>query len=197
MRRLPIVLLAWWLGAACAPRPGRLATTTRTPPSAVKQADSAPRRALTAPPLPPPVASAAPSDGLTDPVHVVAVQPGDIELQGGDSIEITEVRGTAPRLQAGSLYEVRGRYRLRSHARATLLFSVTTSGAGGVADLGPDSQTTVTQGDGTFTLRMRVISEGHPHVTFYDDDGRPFGGVYFGHDTWRLEHKSWRYQATP
>ena len=45
-------------------------------------------------------------------------------------------------------------------------------------------------------LRVVVADEGYPHVTFYDERGQPFGGLYFGHDGWRLERKSWRYQAS-
>ncbi|RYZ17885.1 MAG: hypothetical protein EOO70_00615 [Myxococcaceae bacterium] len=199
----PVALASLFI-AACAPSPvSPDALAADGPPPASGSADQVtsppgerPISHRSGPALPPPPSAPRPTDGRSDPTDAVSVLPGDADFHGGDGIELIEVRGTAPRLQVGSLYEVRGRYRLRSRAHATLLLSVTTSGPGGQGLVDSDSRQALVQGEGEFRLRVRVADEGHPHVTFYDEQGTPFGGLYFGHDAWRLEHKGWRYQAT-
>ena len=50
---------------------------------------------------------------------------------------------------------------------------------------------TVPRGRGTFALELGLEQHGHPHLTFYAEDGHPIGGLYFGLDEWLLPDKGW------
>jgi len=73
-------------------------------------------------PTPLPSLPQAPVSQLT---HNVSFQTGQTQFQGGDSITITEVRGTSDTIQVGGTYQVKGTYHLASHDQATLALSVT------------------------------------------------------------------------
>ena len=124
----------------------------------------------------------------------VSVELGASEFHDGDTIVITEVRGTKATLQLGQSYVVTGRYHLSSRDSATLLLSVTATN-GGVSSPTPESTVRVARGDGEFTLTKRLDSVGYPHLTFYGTDGQPVSGVYFGTGDWLLKRKDWRYDA--
>jgi hypothetical protein len=110
----------------------------------------------------------------------VAFQLGQQEFQNGDSITITQVRGTADAIKPGETYEVIGRYHLVSHDRATLALSVSAKRPEDAYGYWASNQTvSVARGDGEFTLHECIGCEGYPHVSFYADGGS-IGGVYFG-----------------
>jgi hypothetical protein len=124
--------------------------------------------------------------------HVVRFDVGDTELYDGDALSIVEVRGTQPTMRAGGVYLVRARYRLASRDAATLLFSMTSTA--GPAGAGSEGRGVVTRGEGELALVAFISGAGYPHVTFYGDDRKPFGGVYFGDGASLLARKSWRYR---
>jgi hypothetical protein len=114
--------------------------------------------------------------------HVVRFEQGATRFQIGDKITIQEVRGTAETFAPGNLYWIKGTYTLASHHRASLAAYVTAmdreNGRGPTFRV---QETTVNEGDGTFTLILPVSYRGWPHVSFYPaDGGSDFGGNYFG-----------------
>jgi hypothetical protein len=113
--------------------------------------------------------------------HLVHFQIGDMYFAPGDGIEIKEVRGTADTLRRGGLYEVKGIYKLASHAAATLAASVTTSENGGKGQWMDVQRTSIERGEGQFTLFFYMETSGFPHISLYPtDNGESFTGVYFG-----------------
>lgn len=125
----------------------------------------------------------------------VPIELGEAEFYDGDSITITEIRGSHATVAKGGTYVVKGRYHLASRDGARLLLSVTATEGSGRSETEPDSVTTVAKGDGEFTLVKRVDVAGYPHLTFYGADGHPFGGVYFGHGESLLGKKGWSYRT--
>jgi beta-lactamase regulating signal transducer with metallopeptidase domain len=92
----------------------------------------------------------------------------------GDSIEITEVRGTAPQFEVGQRYEVKGRYVLASEKRALLMLHCTNG------EVAPSAWETVERGEGEFTRRFGILEPGMLHLNYYPDGGGDgFGGTYF------------------
>jgi hypothetical protein len=114
--------------------------------------------------------------------HKVRFSTSNIDFKTGDSITISDVRGTSNELSAGNIYEVKGTYKLVSKDRATLGAFVTTSGKSGGST--PNMRTQmmkVDKGDGRFTLIFYMWQDGDPHVSFYPyGGGNSFGGIYFG-----------------
>ncbi|MEQ9499101.1 MAG: hypothetical protein RIT81_19625 [Deltaproteobacteria bacterium] len=126
-----------------------------------------------------------------EPGVAVPFEVGATELAPGDLITIDRIVGERSSLEVGGHYVVHGRYRLASHARAKLLLSVTTTDQDAAAQ---PTTIDLEAGEGTFTIPLELTAAGYPHVTFYEiETGRPFSGVYFGHDAWLLRTKSWRY----
>jgi hypothetical protein len=126
--------------------------------------------------------------------NAVPVELGDAEFYDGDTIAITEIRGTETLLRPGGTFLVKGRYHLASHDNATLLFSVTATHGTGRAPIPVDSRLAVSRGDGEFALVTTINGAGYPHLTFYGSDGHPFGGVYFGNGESVLPKKTWSYR---
>ncbi len=114
--------------------------------------------------------------------YTVRFEQGETKFVDGDQILITEVRGTDPTMAAGNIYVIRGTYKLGSHDRAMLCSSVTAIDAENGRCTGLKVQnTTVTRGNGTFTLYLPMSYRGWPHVSFYPvEGGEGFGGNYFG-----------------
>jgi hypothetical protein len=107
----------------------------------------------------------------------VAFRVGTQELPAGDSITITEVRGTRDRLEVGGIYWVRGHYTLNSADAGTLQFNVTATEPGeGCTEGNPHGLQTIARGSGSFELATRMVYVGRPHVWF---DGQSARGVYF------------------
>ncbi len=98
----------------------------------------------------------------------VAVAPTTSNLETGDAVTITSVRGTRGDLEPGGGYVVRGTYTLASADSATLALNVTAvrSGAGHSRSDGQD-ELVVKRGSGSFEPRKRMPYPGKPHLTFY------------------------------
>jgi beta-lactamase regulating signal transducer with metallopeptidase domain len=123
----------------------------------------------------------APVSALT---HIIPIQIGESGFKPGDSIVITEVRGTSDHFEVDGTYQVTGTYTLASHDSAALAFSVTAKDPkNGWGNWGEKQTMTLKKGSGRFTLTERMNCEGYPHISFYGD-GSNFGGVYFGTDSW-------------
>ncbi|MFO0555499.1 MAG: hypothetical protein U0271_44390 [Polyangiaceae bacterium] len=132
-------------------------------------------------------------------VNEVRFELGATEFFGGDSIEITSVKADRSQFELGGTYEVRGRYKLVTRDAATLLLSVTaTDTGGGRSPSDPSSSRVLGRGEGEFVLHTTLTYFGKPHLTFYGvENGRPFGGVYFGLGEWLLTEKTWPYDPPP
>jgi hypothetical protein len=128
-----------------------------------------------------PALEPAPVSQLT---QVVKFQLGESGFHPGDSITISEVRGTSDRFAVDGTYQVRGTYTLTSQSHATLALSLSAKNPkDSYGDWGKKQTIKITRGSGTFTLTERMACEGYPHVTFYDETSS-FGGVYFGTGSW-------------
>ena len=100
----------------------------------------------------------------------------------GDIIKIVEVRGPSDTITVGNTYEVRGTYKLASRDKAMLAVYVTVDGNKpheSHPDL-PNQRMIVGKGQGSFTLKFRMWTEGQPHVSFYPaKGGQGFATRYF------------------
>jgi hypothetical protein len=124
----------------------------------------------------------------------VSYELGDSEFASGDSITITELRGTAEDIQPGGTYCVTGTYTLTSQDAADLSFFATTTNRT-PTPVDPQQTVRVTKGTGSFRLIKHMAGDGYLHLTFYSRaTGQGFGGVYFGQGQWVLRHKQWRYR---
>ncbi|HEX4412131.1 MAG TPA: M56 family metallopeptidase, partial [Lacipirellulaceae bacterium] len=116
--------------------------------------------------------------------YVVSFEKGASKFLDGDDVTITEIRGTAKEFEPGNNYQIKGRYKLHSHAAAQLNAYTTAQEAKDGTSSGPDQKTQsqkVSQGEGDFTLILPMTVHGWPHLSFYPiDGGEDFGGVYFG-----------------
>ena len=124
---------------------------------------------------------------LPDFPYSVRFQQGATRLPAGDKIVITEVKGTAETMAPGNIYLVRGTYKLTSHERASLSVFTTAKYVVGPGEFVMGSNalkvqtTSVTKGEGTFTLYLPMTGDGFPHVSFYPaQGGGDIGGTYFG-----------------
>jgi hypothetical protein len=105
---------------------------------------------------------------------------GPKAFRDGDVIEITDVIATSPRLEQGDSVTVRGRFRLESHNQAQLALYVTQTEGDGVEEVDRAQTVQVSDPRGEFELKATIKHRGVLHITFYDQSGQPFGGVYFG-----------------
>ena len=95
-------------------------------------------------------------------------------FQPGDSIIITEFRGTSPRIEVGASYRVTGSYTLASQSTAKI-HAYATSGEV-QSTQGPD----VSRGSGIFVREFTLTKMGDLHVDFYPaNGGQGFGGMYY------------------
>jgi hypothetical protein len=143
-------------------------------------------------PATPPAASAS---TLSRPVPF---EVGATLFADGDRITIDEVHGTAETMKRNNVYEVKGTYRLASRDKASLYAGVTDDGSqtNGLISPGPvvvsrspreqfiwqndTSSSTIERGEGKFTLLLKMLQDGKPHVSFYPEQGDGFGHIYFG-----------------
>jgi hypothetical protein len=128
-----------------------------------------------------PALTPAPVSQLT---HIIPIQIGQSGFKPGDSIVITEVRGTSDHFEVDGTYQVKGTYTLASHDHATLSISVSAKDPRNAWGYTSKKQSiNVTRGSGTFTVAERMACEGYPHLSFNGDDGH-FGDMYFGAGSW-------------
>jgi hypothetical protein len=115
--------------------------------------------------------------------HSVRIERGATRFADGDWIKITAVRGTAPKMEAGNIYWVKGKYKLSSHDKATLAAFVTARTEEYARSHVLNTQRiTVEKGEGEFSLIFPMYHNGWPHVSFYPAGsvGGGFGHAYFG-----------------
>lgn len=111
----------------------------------------------------------------------VAVDLGPKAYRDGDVVQITHVTSTSPRLEHGDTVTVKGRVHLKSHSEARLGLYLTQTQGDGKATAEASQTRTVKKGVSEFKLTTTIKHKGFLHLTFYGtDDGKPFGGVYFG-----------------
>jgi len=129
--------------------------------------------------------------------YSVPFELGEAEFAPGDSITITQVRGTSVTITTNETYCVDGTYTLASQDQADLCLFVTTTQTNSTP-IQAQQKVRITNGTGTFHLVETMTGEGYPHVTFYAvRQGNGFGGVYFGQAPWVLSKKSWSYLDKP
>ena len=187
MRTLPAVVAAAALGSSsCAHDRAEIASLEGRVAALESRLDGASHKTAAPTTAPPEIAKRL--------VNSVPVELGDAEFHDGDTITITEIRGTEPSMRPGGTFLVKGRYHLASRDGATLLFSITATQGSGRTTTPEESRLLVTRGDGEFALFARIDSPGYPHLTFYGANGQPFGGVYFGNGDSLLSKKAWRYR---
>jgi hypothetical protein len=116
--------------------------------------------------------------------HEVRFATSNTDFKTGDTITISDVRGTSSKLSAGNIYQVTGTYKLVSKDRATLAAFVTTRGKQGESTPAMHTQMMkVGKGEGRFTLIFYMWQNGDPHVSFYPyAGGNSFAGIYFGNN---------------
>ena len=138
-------------------------------------------------------ATCALADSPADFPYPVPFELGEVEFAPGDSITITQVRGTSAAITTNQTYCVDGTYTLASQDQADLcLFATTTQATS--APIDPQQRVRITNGAGTFHLVKTMNEEGYLHLTMYAvSKGGGFGGVYFGQEPWVLGKKSWSY----
>jgi hypothetical protein len=112
----------------------------------------------------------------------VPFERGVKHFVNGDSITISEVRGTSEKFESGNIYWIMGSYTLSSHDRANLsAFTTAKEAKDGTGPIWKIQTTMVQRGSGKFTLCLPMSCAGWPHVSFYPEDkGESFGGLYFG-----------------
>jgi beta-lactamase regulating signal transducer with metallopeptidase domain len=114
--------------------------------------------------------------------HVVKFDLGETQFLPGDSITITEIRGTADTVTPNNTYMIRGRFTLASAEHADLSTYVTAIDREQHHDAYDQRQTVrLDKGSGTFTVVLPFLSKGCPHLSFYPTEGgSSFSALYFG-----------------
>jgi hypothetical protein len=128
--------------------------------------------------------------------HAVAFELGAAEFHGGDSLTIAEVRCDRSSIEPDATCRVSGHYVFQSRDRATLLFSVTETTGPGKRSMEKTASVRLSRGEGDYAL-VHKLAKGYPHVTFYDVNGHPVSGVYFGQGDSLPKTKTWRYDVGP
>jgi len=144
------------------------------------------------------LASAAPvtSNSPTDFPYAVPFELGFTQFAPGDSITITELRGTSETVAPNESYCVIGTYTLSSCDEAKLAFFATTPNSG-PTPIDPRQMTHITKGSGSFCLSKTMEANGYLHLSFYPaGSGSDFGGVYFGQGDW-VRRKGWSHADRP
>jgi beta-lactamase regulating signal transducer with metallopeptidase domain len=131
-----------------------------------------------------PAAHHAADQELNNPLpHEVRFATGKTDFKTGDSITITDVRGTSSTFAEGNIYQVTGAYKLVSQNQATLGAFITVDQAKDnvSAPVMRTQRMIVTKGEGHFSLLFYMWEPGDPHVSFYPTPrGNSFAGIYFG-----------------
>ncbi|MEM9354496.1 MAG: polysaccharide biosynthesis/export family protein, partial [Planctomycetota bacterium] len=113
--------------------------------------------------------------------HAVRFVVGPKLFREGDSIEITNVLSSSPRLEPGDTVLVSGRVRLGSREAADVALELTQTGNRAQTEPDLPFKVRIERGTKEFTLQRRIQVRGALHLTLYGPDGgKPFGGVYFG-----------------
>ena len=111
----------------------------------------------------------------------VPIKLGLQKFADGDSIVVSEVLATSPRMDVGDTVVVRGRYILRSQERANVGLSLTQTQNPEPTKISPAANAKVEQGTGDFELTFQIKHVGCLHITFSSlPERKSFGTVYFG-----------------
>jgi hypothetical protein len=115
--------------------------------------------------------------------YTIRFEQGVSRFVDGDTIAISEVRGTAQTFEPGNIYRIKGTYTLASHDRAQLsAFTTAKEAKDGTGPVWKVQTTTVNRGKGTFELFFPMKVRGWPHLSFYPAGkaAGSFGDIYFG-----------------
>lgn len=108
-----------------------------------------------------------------------------------DGISIKQVVTSSTDFKPGDTVIVRGTYSLNSRPAAKIGLYVTRRDRK-ASRRNPDQMKLVTSGRGYFELKIVIPAEGYLHLSFYPgDQGKPFGGVYFGSKRQMQQIKHW------
>jgi hypothetical protein len=112
---------------------------------------------------------------------IVPFKIGLTEFLGGDSINISSVRGTAKTIRIGAYYQIRGTYTLSSSSEAVLATYITTVDPKSRDRAMPQQWMEIQHGSGRFNLTLPVRELGWPHLAFYPPNALSDSGTrYFG-----------------
>jgi len=112
--------------------------------------------------------------------HIIQYELGASGFSAGDQISITSVRGDRAHIEPGGSYLVEGTYTLASAGSADLALYCTTRGPSGPTPDQDSEHIKITRGAGNFHLYETNVADGWLHVSFYSDNSKLRGGVYFG-----------------
>jgi hypothetical protein len=118
-----------------------------------------------------------------DTSHNLHFEIGDTSLLDGDSLTIDSIRGPTDTILPGNIYVVKGTYKLNSHPNAVLSSNVTSdkNSAPRIKTQHVRTNTTISQGEGNFTVYLNMDTNGYPHISFYPSEGgSSFDSIYFG-----------------
>lgn len=112
----------------------------------------------------------------------------------GDFIKVESVEASDDDFEKGDTVVIRGRYRLESHEEASILFTMTSNERKRIPNT-PEQWLRIRRGSGAFELRLRLPTDGYPHLGFYPKGGGTgFGSLYFGTEGQMDEIKDWNLQ---
>jgi hypothetical protein len=112
--------------------------------------------------------------------QVIQYELGASGFFADDQITITSVRGDRKHIEPGGSYLVEGSYHLVSADSADLALYCTTHGPSGPTPVQDSQRIKITRGAGRFHLYETNLADGWLHVSFYPDNSKLHGGVYFG-----------------
>jgi hypothetical protein len=116
---------------------------------------------------------------------------GPTHFKDGDGIVIQQVLATSTNLAVGDKIVVRGRYDLKTQAKATLSLYLTSNAGAGEPNV-PTQSTEIRAGSGEFELSRVVKHPGYLHLSFYRiSGGTDFGCVYFGTEPQMSKIRHW------
>jgi hypothetical protein len=98
----------------------------------------------------------------------------------GDQITITSVLGDRAHIEPGGSYLVEGTYTLASADNSDLALFCTTHGPSGPTPVQDGQRIKIARGTGSFRLYETNLPDGWLHVSFYPNNSKLHGGVYFG-----------------
>jgi hypothetical protein len=112
--------------------------------------------------------------------QIIQYELGASGFFAGDQITITSLRGDRNHIKPGGSYLVEGSYTLASADSASLALYCTTRGPSSPTPDQDSEHIEITRGAGRFHLYETNVADGWLHVSFYSDNSKPHGGVYFG-----------------
>lgn len=112
--------------------------------------------------------------------QIIEYELGASGFFAGDQITINSVRGNRKHIEPGGSYLVEGTYTLAAANSADLALYCTTHGPNGPTPVQDNQRIKINRGAGSFHLYETNLAEGWLHVSFYPDNSKLHGGVYFG-----------------